>query len=154
MEFDQIRTDELVSIVEVSIKGLPPSAFTHYPDLKTSGIASSPDLFFDALVNFYPDEATRRHLLWDYGGAGFWHCFMWELAELVCGGTKYADVRKKLSAAAGKSQTALLSTMSAAIASSIGVVPGVLTPFCALGMLALLKVGREAFCQSFYVRKS
>jgi hypothetical protein len=152
MEFSELETEPLVQIVELAIKGLPPVAAELYPELSTPEIIV-PDVFAAALVYFYPDEATRRHLTEDYGGAGFWNNFMWELADLVCSGQKYESTRKKLYATARKSEAVTLSTIAAAISSSIGVVPGVLTPFCAIGLLTLLAAGRDAFCSSFYTKK-
>jgi len=79
----------------------------------------------------------------------YWSYLKREFYILVCtSDKKYADLRRQLAASSGKSQVALISLISAAAASSIGIAAGILTPFCALCVLALLRMGKEAFCNA------
>lgn len=77
----------------------------------------------------------------------YWEQLKREFKILLCtADKKYARLRKELNAAAKKSQTAVVSMIAAAMASTFGVVAGVLVPFCALCLVAVAKLGREAFC--------
>jgi hypothetical protein len=77
----------------------------------------------------------------------FWKNLKEEFRLLVCtNDKKYKSLRKQLGSNAGRSQTVIVSTISAAMAHSIGVTAGVLVPFCALCLLALARLGKEAFC--------
>jgi|SRR5580700_10594993 hypothetical protein len=61
---------------------------------------------------------------------------------------KYALLRRELKATGNKTQTVIVSTIAAAMAHSLGVAAGILMPFCALCLLALAKMGKEALCSS------
>jgi hypothetical protein len=77
----------------------------------------------------------------------YWERLKCEFKILLCtNDKKYAHLRKELGVAAKKSQTAIVSMIAAAMASAFGVVAGVLVPFCALCLVAVAKLGREAFC--------
>jgi hypothetical protein len=99
------------------------------------------------------DELGRR--LPDYAQPGvlfavpprYWERLKEEFALFVCTkDKKYASVRKDLTTKAQRSQTVIVSIISAAMAHSVGVSAGVLVPFCALCLLAIARVGKEAFC--------
>ena len=77
----------------------------------------------------------------------YWEQLKKEFILLICTkDKKYSSLRKKLSTSADKSQTAIVSTIAAAMAASFGVAMGILVPFCAMILLALLRIGKEAFC--------
>jgi hypothetical protein len=79
---------------------------------------------------------------------GYWERLKKEFQLFVCTkDKKYASLRKDLGAKARGSQTVIVSTISAAMAHSVGVAAGILIPFCALCLLALARVGKEAFCK-------
>lgn len=61
---------------------------------------------------------------------------------------KYTTLRKQLATSKDKSQTAIVSMISAAMAVHFGVATGVLVPFCAMCLVVLVRVGTEAFCSS------
>jgi hypothetical protein len=42
----------------------------------------------------------------------------------------------------------IVSTIAADVAVNLGVVAGALVPFCAICLIAVLKLGTEAFCQA------
>jgi len=70
-----------------------------------------------------------------------------EFRKLLCtSDKKYLSLRKKLSTNSNKAYTTVVSAIAAAMASQFGVVAGVLMPFCALVLVAILKLGKEAFC--------
>lgn len=77
----------------------------------------------------------------------YWRAVRREVHTLVCTqDKKYSDLRKQIERLGAKSQTALVSTIAAAVASYIGVAAGILVPMCALVLLAILRVGKNAFC--------
>lgn len=78
----------------------------------------------------------------------YWSRLKNEFRILLCTKDKrYADLRKKLEANARKSQLALVSIVAAAMGHYVGVAAGILVPFCALCLIAFLRMGREAFCR-------
>jgi len=78
-----------------------------------------------------------------------WEALKEEFRIFVCTkDKKYSSLRKKLGTTGAKSQTIIVSTIAAAMAPSLGVAVGILVPFCAIVLLALLKVGKEAFCKT------
>jgi hypothetical protein len=77
----------------------------------------------------------------------YWSRLKAEFRLLICtADPKYKKLRQQLSVAQKKSQTAIVSTIAAAMASEFGVVAGVLVPFCALCLIAAIRLGKEAFC--------
>lgn len=81
---------------------------------------------------------------------GFWHQFKDEFHLLVCSDEpKYGPLRKKLSTLGGKSQLVIVSTMAAGMASVLGTVAtAALVPLCVVCMMAVIRVGGEAYCRS------
>lgn len=59
---------------------------------------------------------------------------------------KYAEVREELRASGARAQTIVLAVVTAAVASSLGIAAAAITPFCALSLLALVRLGKEALC--------
>jgi hypothetical protein len=89
----------------------------------------------------------------DSGGPyGVWPDWYWrelkrEVKIFICtSDKKYADLRKRLSTSADKSQTAIVSAIAAGMAAQFGVVAGLLVPFIALCLVVLARIGKEAFC--------
>ncbi|MGB8657540.1 MAG: hypothetical protein WCE90_07110 [Candidatus Zixiibacteriota bacterium] len=79
----------------------------------------------------------------------YWEQLKREFQLFVCAkDKKYAALRKKLAKSAKKSQTVIVSSIAAAMAAQFGVVAGVLVPFCAMCLIVLLRIGKEAFCAS------
>jgi hypothetical protein len=77
----------------------------------------------------------------------YWRAVKKEMYILVCtGDKKYASIRAELSKAGSKSQMAMVSLIAAAMASYVGVIAGILVPMCALVLLAVVKIGKNAFC--------
>ena len=77
----------------------------------------------------------------------YWDRLKGEFRLLLCTkDKKYTTLRKELNAAAKKSQTIIVSTIAAAMASRFGVAAGVLVPFCALCLIVVSRLGKEAFC--------
>lgn len=78
---------------------------------------------------------------------GFWPKLKIEFRILVCtDDKKYDSLRRQLKASSGKSQTVIVSAIAAAMAVHVGVIAGVLVPFCALCLFGILKLGQSAFC--------
>jgi len=81
--------------------------------------------------------------------ARFWKNFKSEFKVLLCTrDKKYADVRSKFKTLGSKSQITLTSTIAAALAPHLGIAAGLLVPFCAICLVAALRLGRAAFCKS------
>lgn len=79
----------------------------------------------------------------------YWKNLKNEFRLLVCtSDKKYAPLRKELGLENQRSQTVIVSMIAVALAHSVGVAAGTLTPFCALCLLALARMGKEAFCKS------
>jgi hypothetical protein len=70
-----------------------------------------------------------------------------EFKLLICtDDARYADLRKKIESSGDKSQTAIVAMIAAGVAAYVGVAAGVLVPFCALLLLASVRVGKNAYC--------
>ncbi len=98
-------------------------------------------------------DLNRR--IWDSGlftsepESDFWREFKKEFRRFICTkDPKYRALWTKLERTAGKSEMVIVSTIAAAVAASSGLAPAALVPFCAVGLIAVLKVGKEAFCKS------
>lgn len=61
---------------------------------------------------------------------------------------KYSSLRKKLVSDAKESETAVVASISVAIAANFGIAAGLCAPFIALCLIALIRLGREVFCSS------
>ena len=88
----------------------------------------------------------------DSAGEKFWHCVKKELHLLMCtDDQKYRSLRRQLSPWTGpKSQLAYVSAMASGLAPHVGVATAtVLTPLCAIGVLAGIRVGKEVLCARF-----
>ena len=103
------------------------------------------------------DEIGNRLLPESIDGKGmhyvawpqYWKQLKNEFRVLLCTPEKkYQKLRKELSVAANKSHATIVSSIAAVMASQFGVIPGVLVPFCALLLIAILKLGKEAFCST------
>jgi hypothetical protein len=94
----------------------------------------------------YPGEPVEHF----YSPPKTWEALKEEFRILVCTkDKKYSSLRKKLGTTGAKSQTMIVSMIAAAMAPPLGVaVSAVLVPFCALVLLGLLKVGKEAYCRT------
>ncbi len=80
----------------------------------------------------------------------YWAKLKHEIMLLICtNDSKYRNLRRDLSASGRKSQTAVISVIAAAMASQFGATVGVLVPFCALCLIGVLRIGKEAFCASY-----
>jgi hypothetical protein len=84
----------------------------------------------------------------DNNQGDFWGRFKDEFYILVCtNDKKYSDLRRQITQYGGKSQVALTSAISAAMAVNLGVtVTAVLVPLCAICLLVILRLGRNTFC--------
>jgi hypothetical protein len=83
-------------------------------------------------------------------GLKYWHHVRSEFFILLCTkDTRYAALRRQLASKGKHTETAVVTTISAAVGSSIGLVAGALVPLVALCLLAVVKVGKEAYCVKF-----
>ena len=77
----------------------------------------------------------------------YWEDLKDEFRLLLCAeDKKYLDLRTKLETIGAKSQITLISTISAAFAKYVGVAADVLVPFCAIILVAVARVGKNAIC--------
>jgi hypothetical protein len=78
-----------------------------------------------------------------------WNEFKKEFHIFLCTkNRKYTSLRKRLSKSGTNTQLAIVSSISAAVGGSFGVVAGSLIPVCAICLIAVLKMGKEAFCEA------
>ena len=84
-----------------------------------------------------------------YYESDFWRACKQELYCLFCTrDPKYNDIRKRIYGSGGRAEMVIVSTIAAAVAGSAGLMAGALVPFCAVCLIAAVKVGTEAFCHS------
>jgi hypothetical protein len=75
----------------------------------------------------------------------YWRRVKTELHTLICTDhPKYASVRQQLGK--GKTQTAIVMTIGATIGATVGISATVIAPFVTLGLIALVRVGTNAWC--------
>jgi hypothetical protein len=76
-----------------------------------------------------------------------WRRVKHEMNLLLCTkDKKYAALRKQLSKEGAYTHGAIVSAIAAAVGASLGLVSGLLVPLVALMLVAMLKVGKEAYC--------
>jgi hypothetical protein len=81
---------------------------------------------------------------------GLWHAVCKQVHELLCTkSTSYAGLRKELSRKARPLVPTLVGVISAAVAAQLGLAVGVLVPFVSLCLLAVVRVGKEAWCEYY-----
>jgi hypothetical protein len=79
-----------------------------------------------------------------------WEALKREFWILICtSDVKYAALREKIGSSATKSEATLTSTIAVALSTHLGIAAGLLVPACALCLIALLKIGKEALCTTF-----
>jgi hypothetical protein len=127
-------------------------------DLKTSmlmwGIG---DLLGQHLDEQSIDDLGQRYLPLAIDGnvhyavpPGYWAHLKEEFRLFLCTkDKKYEHLRKQLSTSADKSHTTIVATIAAAMAVHFGVAAGVLVPFCALCLLAMVRIGKETLCATW-----
>jgi hypothetical protein len=77
----------------------------------------------------------------------YWARVKRELHILICtNDVKYQSIRRLLGKESRLTQTAIVSSIGGAIGASIGAAATIVGPFVTLGLLALLQVGKEAWC--------
>jgi hypothetical protein len=75
----------------------------------------------------------------------YWARVKRELHILICTKhAKYASLRRQLGK--GKTQTAIVMSIGATIGATIGISAAVISPFVTLGLIALVRVGKNAWC--------
>jgi hypothetical protein len=129
---DKLSSGDLLTLVEQS------PLFSQF-DLNTHSIEEIGNLTLPRAI----DGSSILYASWPE----YWSQLKAEFRLLICtADPKYKKLRQQLGAAQAKSQTAIVSTIAAAMASEFGVVAGVLVPFCALCLIAVIRLGKEAFC--------
>jgi hypothetical protein len=84
-----------------------------------------------------------------YSAPQYWDQFKKEFRLFLCAkDRKYSALRKELSQVGGRSQLVIVSTIAAGIAKSFGVAAGSLVPACAICLIAVIRMGKEAFCMA------
>ncbi|UVO34494.1 hypothetical protein KUL72_23745 [Bradyrhizobium arachidis] len=77
----------------------------------------------------------------------YWKRVKNELHVLICtNDARYAALRKHLGKESKTTQVALVSSIAATIGAYIGVAAAIVGPFVTLGLMALLQVGKNAWC--------
>jgi hypothetical protein len=79
----------------------------------------------------------------------FWSRVKQEMYILVCtDDSKYGNLRKELSKRATVASSVIVATIAAAVSRILGFRAALLTPFVVLCLIALVRVGKEAWCRS------
>jgi hypothetical protein len=92
-------------------------------------------------------RGTRKAATSRRPSPAYWGRVRDEFHKLVCTkDPRYAALRRQLAAHSGKTQTAIVSFIAAYVASILGLATGAVVPLVALCLLALLSLGRNAFC--------
>lgn len=147
----ELQEDELLDIVSNPERNM--ESLT--PDIKF-GLLSTGHIFhkidssemIDKIGNKFLPEAIDGPVSYAFW-PDYWERLKDELKIFICTtDKKYADLRKKLTASAEKSQIAIVSTIAAAMAAQFGVLAGVLVPFVAMCLIVLARTGKEAFCST------
>jgi hypothetical protein len=60
---------------------------------------------------------------------------------------RYVKLKRDLAQQGGKSQTVVVSAISAAVAAQLGAAIGAVVPLIAICLITLLKLGKEAYCR-------
>ena len=77
----------------------------------------------------------------------YWGRVRDEIHKLVCtNDLRYASLRRQLGAHSGKTQTAIVGVISAYVATVLGLAIGAVVPLVAVCLIALLRLGKNAFC--------
>jgi hypothetical protein len=78
---------------------------------------------------------------------GMWSRIKKEIHILICtNDKKYADVRKQLRVESGATQTIVVTSISLAVATQIGVAAAAIVPLVAVALYAAARLGTEAYC--------
>lgn len=81
--------------------------------------------------------------------ADFWPKVKLEMYTLICTkDPKYNRLRKELSKRASVTSTVIVAAIAGAVSQILGFGVALLTPFVVLCLIALLRVGKEAWCRS------
>ncbi|WP_156992244.1 hypothetical protein [Paraburkholderia oxyphila] len=104
----------------------------------------------DATVEEFGAQINRGEIGTCYFTAPmYWELLKKEFRLLLCtNDKKYRALRKHLAKTGDKSQLAVVSAISAAVAASLSVTAAALVPVCAICLIAVLKLGKEAYCQT------
>jgi hypothetical protein len=79
----------------------------------------------------------------------YWAAFKTEFLIFLCTkNRKYQGLRRQVATYGRGSQVAAVGAISAAIGANTGVAAGVLTPIVIICLIAVLKLGKEAFCKA------
>src|SRR6266702_5105724 len=103
-----------------------------------------------SLLDYYPqvgllDSLNDAKYIRD-SAKSYWSALKQEFVLLVCtDDKKYKDLRVRIDR--GTNSTALVSAIAVGISAHMGIAAGILTPFCALCLIALARMGKEAFCR-------
>jgi len=81
---------------------------------------------------------------------GLWFNICREIYLLVCtDDRKYKDLREKFSSEKTLATAFIVSSISTSIGAALGFVATTVTPFVVLCLIALVRIGKEAWCRSF-----
>jgi len=113
-------------------------SFLEYPDIK--------DLTIDEIGNKYLPRRIDGETLYNYWPT-YWKDFKKEFRKFICSkDKKYLPLKKKLSSSSKETKVVLISIISAAFSKHLGILAGILVPFCAMCLLLVARIGIEAFC--------
>lgn len=77
----------------------------------------------------------------------YWSQLKAEFHKLLCSDDrKYESLRKDITRKGAKLGQPIVYSISGAMASQFGITAGVMVPFCAMILLAIAKMGKEAYC--------
>jgi hypothetical protein len=95
------------------------------------------------------NEGRLRGVSLYVGPLIWWYHFKREFKKFVCDkDPKYRSLKRNLVRHGGRSETFVVSTIAAGLAVNLGPISGVLVPLTAVSLIAVSKLGVEAFCVS------
>ncbi len=92
---------------------------------------------------------------WAPAGGSYWEAVQREVYDFLCTEeAKYDDLRTQVREHGVLATGAFVGSLSAAIAGIIGVAAGVVTTFVLLALIAMIRIGKEAWCRQMSARYS
>ena len=140
--------DWLETIREHELKdGLTRRAYTFFEDAEQQemDIDSIALALIERSTDYLDEEWKEKEL-----SKGVWPNIRREIYLLVCtDDPKYNDLREDLSREKTLTTAFIVSSISTWIGAAVGFTATSVTPFVVLCLIALLRVGKEAWCRSF-----
>lgn len=135
--------DDLFFQIDTAVTQEAEHELLRYPDLAEWAATSSVEAAGNRLAERFNIDSRGVN------DSKFWELFKDELFQFLCTrNPKYAELRKQLKTANRTSKTLVMPALAGAIGATLGLAPGILVPFVALGLLGAAQLGANAWCIS------